>query len=183
VVDSLQQQHNMLHRLTCGVLIARFCFREFLQVIQVPTEVDLDGEGAEVVLEYDPVWLATVRKTHNLLSTGRQAIRIPQTAEFVSEAEAQWVRDRLHAQLGYEPGASLRIPTFEEAVAYIEQKQHKRLLAGGRTSSLACGDAQTDMLLHLLELDHRWTQSVCEGEQSVGHDRGADPHEIDIDDV
>lgn len=158
------------------------CFREFLQVIQVPTESDID-EGAEVVLEYDPTWLATIRKTHNLLSTSRQAIPIPQTAEFVSEAEVRWVRDRLHAQLGYEPGSRQKIPTFEEAVAYLEQKEHQRLLAGGRTSPLACGDAQTDMLLSLLELEHRWTQSVCGGEQSVEHAGGADPHEIDIDDV
>ena len=54
----------------------------------------IDFPDAEGPLEfsYDPEWLAVLRATHGLLSTGRRAAPLPRDAPPPSEAEVEEVR-------------------------------------------------------------------------------------------
>jgi lariat debranching enzyme len=46
--------------------------RDFLQIIEIPAKRDV-----KLSLEYDPEWLAILRKTHNLLTTQKNNVNMP----------------------------------------------------------------------------------------------------------
>ena len=55
--------------------------RDFLQIIEIiPTKRDV-----KLSLEYDPEWLAILRKTHNLLTTQKNNVNMPYELLYPSE--------------------------------------------------------------------------------------------------
>jgi len=110
-----------------------------------------DGEsGLLSKLEYDPEWLAIVKKTHHLTKTthGRNAVSsdVP-SSDVVTPEEVEWVINHF--------GSSLEISN-----SYFEQTVPPHI---GAATPLPrplppplpmMGNPQTDRLLNLLELDH-----------------------------
>ena len=59
--------------------------RPFLEIISVPVQL----EGQPNALAYDLEWLATLRRTHSLLSTTRGRVTMPARVERVT-IEVGW---------------------------------------------------------------------------------------------
>lgn len=168
--------------------------RQYLSIVHVPVPVDKEceqrmvekgggcGDDAAARLEYDPEWLAILRKTHHLSRTTAGRVAVPADVDegVVTSAEVDWVQQRL--------GPSFEIPNdvFERTVpAHV-----------GPPSPLPrplppplpmMGNPQTDRLLSCLQLDHITTipfqrpALLCDNEATLTV-ATVDENEIDVDD-
>lgn len=107
--------------------------RDFLQIVKVNRWND-----SPCVLQFDPVWLAILRRTHTLCSTSTGRVRLPSSLPSITDEEVQWVVDRLNAVSGGQDITPM-LPTALPSVPH------------------PLGSPETDMLLEMLQLSHIWT--------------------------
>ena len=143
--------------------------RQYLSVLHLP----VNDRKSDSMLEYDPEWLAILRKTHDLSFVSRGPASVPVQPQYVTSEEVDWVKRRL--------GKSLVIPeNFSQTV-----QPH---LGPPFTSPLPppfpmMGNPQTDTLLQLLELQHIVTIPFSQTSTGVPADQAVDENEIEIDGV
>jgi lariat debranching enzyme len=164
--------------------------RQYLSILHV----ECGSPKEDLRLEYDPEWLAILRKTHKLSYAERRRMETPETLEEISQEDVQWVVDRLKAKNGQDGETGFRtIPTnFQPTVPLYTDPLFQ---FGARCPHLPLmGNPHTDYLLELLELDHILTvpfdssltpdriSAILRGVESH-HDEVvvADENEIDID--
>lgn len=118
--------------------------RQYLSILNVPTDIPRQ----EAVLEYDPDWLAILRKTHDLTNTERQNVTVPDELIELTDADIEWVENRIKEQ---SPSSDLSIP--ENFSATVPEQSHP-MFQGHPPPMPIMGNPQTDALLKVLELDH-----------------------------
>jgi lariat debranching enzyme len=115
--------------------------RQYLAFVNVPIDTSAPKE-----LQFDLEWLAILRKTHHLSAGDRkQLVHPPASVDHVTEAEIEWVRDRLGNNASIPKNFHATIPTF------VEQHLEERPLPSPLPRM---GNPQTDQLLELLDLEH-----------------------------
>jgi hypothetical protein len=160
--------------------------RQYLSIMHIDTSVP----KSEQVLEYDPEWLAIVRKTHHLTCTQKRRVTVPQELVGADEAEVVWVTERIEKQNKDRDLQGIAIPSnFSQTVPVYTHPVYNQ----GRAPVLqTMGNPQTDELLGILELEHKVTIpfdpqviSMFDGfNQSSRTDQNTkDTNEIDIDDL
>lgn len=164
--------------------------RQYLSILHIERE---SSSKEDLRLEFDPEWLAILRKTHKLNCTERKRVDIPEALEEITKDEIQWVVDRLKEKNSQDgQNGFFTIPTcFQPTVPLYSDPLFR---SGARCPPLpVMGNPQTDYLLDLLELDHILTvpfDSALTPENistSLGGFHGhpgavaADENEIDID--
>jgi lariat debranching enzyme len=112
-------------------------------------------------LEYDLEWLAILKKTHSLSSRSRQPVRnVPSDPQPVSDADIDWVRQRLRSR-----GLAAPVDSNADSNCFPIPLNFEVTVPGhtGPPSPLprplppplaAMGNPQTDFLLDLLDLPH-----------------------------
>jgi lariat debranching enzyme len=118
--------------------------RQHLSILHVPCN------GRKDVLEYDPEWLAILKKTHPITSAEKRRVNCPRDLEPVTYDEIDFVRTRLveRRQDDAEPGNDFAIP------------HNFTVTASPQTTPFSMaplpmmGNPQTDELLNLLGLEH-----------------------------
>jgi lariat debranching enzyme len=163
--------------------------RQYLSILHV----ECGSPKEDLKLEFDPAWLAILRKTHKLNCAQRRRIDMPETLEEISQDDIQWVVDRLKEKNGQDgENGFCTIPTgFQPTVPLYSDPLFQ---FGDRCPPLPImGNPQTDYLLDLLELDHVVTvpfessltpETISANLRGVGRHHGevaADENEIDID--
>ena len=115
--------------------------RNHLSILHLPCH------GRKDVLEYDPEWLAILKKTHYLTCPERRRVHCPQEPIQVTREEVQSMQTTL-AERGQDSDMPLAIP----------QNFAKTVPPQSPQSSMApfpmMGNPQTDDLLNLLGLEH-----------------------------
>ena len=131
--------------------------RDFLQLLSLEPQAEAETEaedGGVGAIEYDPEWLAILRKTHHLLDTGRHRVHLPTSSggegDPLCATEEEVEQTRALMKAASEDG-TLRIPGLQ-AVTTAGQGGGGGGGGGGRQ-----GNAQTDRLLGILGLPHIWT--------------------------
>ena len=140
--------------------------RDYLSILNVqPTEESAAG------LQYDPEWLAILRRTAHLTSTN--SVAIPLQLAHVSDEEVDWVRQNV----------PLSIPNnFVQTVPPHDGTQ--KLPNPLPPPYPRMGNPQTDALLQMLEIPHALTiPSVPWTENSHVSVTVADDNEIDLDEL
>lgn len=119
--------------------------RQYLSIVHLESEVPREN----ACLEYDPEWLAIIRKTHDLTCTDRRHYQQPTDVEFVSDDEIAWIKDKLNKESN-----GLAIPLdFQATVPFQTHPVFQ-----SRCSPIPqMGNPQMDKLLNLLELKHNLT--------------------------
>jgi lariat debranching enzyme len=148
--------------------------RQYLSVINLPKP-----SGKEAArLEYDPEWLAIVRKTNHLTFVGKRRVQVPSETTRLSNDDIDWVVRRITEQHG-----DLTIP--ENFCQTVPIYSHS-MFSGRYTPFPLMGNPQTDNLLSILGLTHSITvpfdssQALWSTTQSTQVIE--DENEIDIDD-
>ena len=142
--------------------------RHFLTIIDVPASQQGDAidnsssSSSQQQLEYDPEWLAILRKTHSLTSTKAETVTIPDELVTVDDSDLQWIRERF---------PSLEIPhNFVATVPPIPPGMPVHPLPHQLPPPYGpMGNPQTDHLLNLLELNHIVTVPYS-GDANTNHD-------------
>lgn len=120
--------------------------RHSLSILHIEPEEPIESAD----LQYDPEWLALLRKTHYLSSSTRENVSLPNKLIAVSEEEQNDIRSRL--------GDSLVIdPSFFSATVSAHAGPPAPLPRPLPQPLGQMGNPQTDRLLHRLDLDHRIT--------------------------
>jgi lariat debranching enzyme len=118
--------------------------RQYLSILNVPTDIT----KADAVLEYDPDWLAILRKTHDLTCTERKNVTVPDELIDLTDSDIEWVEARIKEQ---SPSSDLSIP--ENFSATVPEQSHP-MFQGYVPPIPIMGNPQTDALLKILELEH-----------------------------
>ena len=150
--------------------------RPFLQIMNIPTSRAVPSASLKV-LEFDPEWLAILRRTHNLLSVHSGEVIMPEELLPPSAEDIQDIKDFFAQQ-----PEGLAIPSFPANSPVYAQ-----------TGIKYNGNAQTDDFLTMLGLSHIWTQPISsdlsvdevhkEGKKLFSSSTVAvDPNEIDVND-
>lgn len=144
--------------------------RQYLSVIHIPAQ-----SKEEARFEYDPEWLAIVRKTHHLTCKEKRPVSVESEPMEVSMEETNWVRERIVEH----NNGSLCIPNnFCRTVPIYSHPMFQ-----GRCRPFpAMGNPQTDTLLSILDLDHSITVA-CDPLSIVLDGDIEDENEIEIDDI
>eukprot|EP00980_Cylindrotheca_fusiformis_P028690 scaffold22638_cov138-Cylindrotheca_fusiformis.AAC.2 len=149
--------------------------RQYLSIVNIPKPSDEEAGR----LEYDPEWLAIVRKTSHLTSTKKRRVKVPSERTRASKDEIDWVVRRITKENG-----DLRIPdNFCQTVPF---QSHPMFDGQQRLRPFPLmGNPQTDRILSILEMEHTITvpfdtsQTLWNATQSA--ESIADENEIDID--
>ena len=131
--------------------------RKYLSIlhVEVPDEA---RNGA--TLEFDPEWLAVLRKTHHLNSRQQGNVPLPEHVVEVSTEDIEWVEERLkekNSRSGDESASSHRVISTDFLATvpfYSDAMFQSRNMC---PPFLAMGNPQTDFLLDVLELNHTIT--------------------------
>jgi lariat debranching enzyme len=142
--------------------------RQYLSIVHIPVE----ERKSNAALEYDPEWLAILRKTHSLTDTGRRRVRLPTQPETATSEEIAWICERL--------GQSLVIPENCRQTVPAHVGPTHPIPSYLPPPFQMMGNPQTDQLLDILQLDHILTVPFHEIGQSM---KVVDENEVDIDDV
>jgi lariat debranching enzyme len=125
-------------------------------------------------LEYDLEWLAILKKTHSLSSRSRQPVRnVPSEPQPVSDADIDWVRQRLRSRGLVAPVDSnadsncFPIPLNFEVTVPGHTGPPSPFPRPLPPPLAAMGNPQTDFLLDLLDLPHRITIPYSREQSSV----------------
>jgi hypothetical protein len=110
--------------------------RSFLQILRVERQRCCDP----LTFSFDLDWLATLEKTHSLLSTQTSPVSLPPSLQPPTKAEVNLLRDRL---LLLNKG-DLLIQNIPPLTDIPKSLRHE-------------GNTQTDFLLKVLQKDHIWT--------------------------
>jgi lariat debranching enzyme len=149
--------------------------RQYLSIVHIPVE----ERKSDARLEYDPEWLAILRKTHNLTETGRRRVKLPTQPETVTSEEIAWVREQLGQALVIPENCRMTVPPHSGPTHPIPSHlpQPFRMM----------GNPQTDQLLNILQLNHILTvpyhENVAEHGWTAHSAKVVDDNEVDIDDV
>ena len=131
--------------------------RSYLSIAFVESPSDYTQENSDdapVQLQYDPEWLAILRKTHQMTEPCRRRQVLPADPVEVSVEEVEWVRQKLEKRVSTkETEAPLAI--HDNFVATIPPAPR----TGGNPHHLPrplpmMGNPQTDEFLKVLELSH-----------------------------
>jgi lariat debranching enzyme len=132
--------------------------RKYLSILHIESPTSSSRDGA--TLEFDPEWLAVLRKTHHLNTTQRRKVNLPDDVVEISKEEIAWVEERLkekNSRNGEKGGSTYRaISTdFQPTVPFYSDPmfQSRNMCP----PFPAMGNPQTDFLLDVLELDHSVT--------------------------
>jgi lariat debranching enzyme len=149
--------------------------RQYLSIVHIPVE----ERNSDARLEYDPEWLAILRKTHNLTDTGRRRVKLPAQPEAVTSEEIAWVRERLGQTLVIPENCRMTVPPHAGPTHPIPSHLPQPFQM--------MGNPQTDQLLNILQMDHILTvpyhESVAEHGRTDHSAKVVDENEVDIDDV
>jgi hypothetical protein len=119
--------------------------RQYLSIVHVTTPMAKE----EARLEYDPEWLAIVRKTHRMTCVQKKIVHMPEETIIVSDEEINWIVERL-----VERQNDLKIPeNFARTVPIYSDS----MFQGYCRPFQRMGNPQTDELLSILEMDHSIT--------------------------
>jgi len=117
--------------------------RQYLSIVHIPVK----ERESDAKLEYDPEWLAVLRKTHELTKvTEERAVLPPVEENLITPDDVEWVRQKL--------GPSLAIPENFERTAPAHAGAPFPLPHPLPPPLPMMGNPQTDRLLSCLELEH-----------------------------
>jgi lariat debranching enzyme len=118
--------------------------RQHLSIIHVPCN------GRKDVLEYDPEWLAILKKTHHITIAEKRRVYCPRDPERVTNDEIDFVRSRLVERRhdDAEPGNDFAIP--HNFSMTVPPQTTSNIMA----PLPMMGNPQTDELLNMLGLEH-----------------------------
>lgn len=155
--------------------------RNYLSILHLESKVGRD----EATLEYDPEWLAIVKKTHGLLQTDRRSVSLPAKLEDVTAEEISWIEERLSSRGGKSIPQNFKatVPLYSHPVFQGKCRALPRM-----------ANPQTDYLLDMLGLDHILTIPSAKspsfekilfalGQRLPPVDSTVDANEIDIEDA
>jgi hypothetical protein len=146
-----------------------------LSIVHIPVE-ERNSDGR---LEYDPEWLAILRKTHNRTETGRQRVNLPSQPESVTSEEIAWVRERLGESVVIPENCRMTVPAHTGPTHPIPSHLPRPFQM--------MGNPQTDRLLEILQLDHIVTipfhETVVEHGWTDRSAKVVDENEVDIDEI
>jgi hypothetical protein len=130
-------------------------------------------------LEYDPEWLAIVRKTNHLTFVGKRRVQVPSETTRLSNDDIDWVVQRITEQHG-----DLTIPeSFCQTVPIYSHSMFR----GREVPFPLMGNPQTDILLSILGLKHSITVPFDSSQTPWSTTQSTqvieDENEIDIDDL
>jgi len=115
--------------------------RQYLSIVNVPIDPNAPDK-----LQYDVEWLAILRRSHHLSAADRKhRVHPPAQLEHATDAEMDWVRNRLGSDTVIPENFQVTAPT------YVEPPPDQRTLPPPLPRM---GNPQTDRLLEILELDH-----------------------------
>lgn len=124
--------------------------RQYLSILHLENGCSRE----DACLEYDPEWLAILRKTHKLTCTERQKVKIPNELEGASEEEISWVEARLKERNSKDDDKDnefRRIPlNFQPTVPFYSDP----CFQSPCPPLPHMGNPQTDWLLDLLDIEH-----------------------------
>ena len=131
--------------------------RKYLSILHVETP---DEPRSGAALEFDPEWLAVLRKTHHLNSTQQRNVPLPDHLVEVSKEDIEWVEERLkdkNSRHGAESASRCTVISTEflpTVPFYTDPMFQSRNMC---PPFRAMGNPQTDFLLDVLELNHTVT--------------------------
>lgn len=147
--------------------------RQYLSVVHIPKPSSVEASR----LEYDPEWLAIVRKTYHLTSAARKRNGVPSETINLLDDDIDWVVQKFTEENG-----DLTIP--DGCCQTVPIHSHS-MFRGELTPFPLMGNPQTDNLLSLLELQHTITIPFDSSQVLCSTTPGAkiieDENEIDID--
>ena len=123
--------------------------RKYLSIMHMPTLVASKEDGVHR-LEYDPEWLAIVRKTHNMTCLEKRSVTVPLEIATVSDEEINWVVTQIHKQ---QEGLEIPKNFCQTVPSYFDPMFHQR----NCPPFPLMGNPQTDALLSALKLEHLMT--------------------------
>lgn len=123
--------------------------RQYLSILHIPDAGSHDTKNdadVDCKLEYDPEWLAIIRKTHHLAASSHpHRVQLPQMIQSVTAADVAWVNKRI--------GEDLTIP--ENFTPTLPQKYNEQTHRQVQPPPLPrMGNPQTDSFLEMLQLEH-----------------------------
>jgi hypothetical protein len=141
--------------------------------------IPVEERNSDARLEYDPEWLAILRKTHNLTETARRRVKLPTQPEAVTSEEIAWVCERLGQALVIPENCRMTVPPHAGPTHPIPSHLPQPFQM--------MGNPQTDQLLDILQLNHILTvpshESVAEHGWTDHSAKVVDENDVDIDDV
>ena len=171
--------------------------RHYLSIMHVESTVPKE----EKVLEYDPEWLAIVKKTNQFICTEKKYATVPLKLTEVDENDVTWVNERIQSK-NFERGLSgLSIPSnFSQTAPIYSHPIYNNNNRGPPPILPTMGNPQTDELIGMLEMDHKLTipfdeqvlssfdaglgmNSDNSNKQTMKVEDVEDSNEIDIDDI
>lgn len=131
--------------------------RKYLSILHIE---GADRARESTALEFDPEWLAVLRKTHHMNSVQQKMVRLPDDIVEICKEDIEWVEERLKEKNSKNcPESSLtyrNIPTdFLPTVPFYSDPMFQSRSMGPPFSTM--GNPQTDFLLDILELNHKLT--------------------------
>jgi lariat debranching enzyme len=149
--------------------------RQYLSIVHIPVE----ERKSDARLEYDPEWLAILRKTHNLTESERRRVKLPTQPETVTSEEIAWVRERLGQGLVIPENCRMTVPPHAGPTHPIPSHLPQPFQM--------MGNPQTDQLLDMLQLNHILTvpcpETVADHGWTDHSAKVVDENEVDIDQV
>jgi len=132
--------------------------RKYLSILHIDVG---DRPTGNTALEFDPEWLAVLRKTHHLNSVRKGKVYLPDDVIEISAEDIEWVDERLRQMNSKRDEADIgstyrAISTdFQPTVPFYSDPMFQSRNMCPPFPQM--GNPQTDFLLDLLELDHSLT--------------------------